>query len=107
MTAIKIDKFEMNSEANDQLGFSSSITDVFSAIFQQLDFIVALDWNDAYQSAIFIHTFSKVISKALDHYCDAIFADEFKTTDVSFMATWQNFLPKNKSSAPQDIRIEV
>jgi hypothetical protein len=39
---------------------SSSVTDLFTVVYQQLDFIKGLDWSNVVQSARFLQKFAKV-----------------------------------------------
>lgn len=45
---------------NDEIGYSSSISDVYTAIYTQLEFISDLKWSDAVQNAQFLQMFAKV-----------------------------------------------
>ena len=79
--AVKQDSFEItHSTDSSQIEHSSSIRDVVSAIYQQLDFIADLKWHDPVQSAKFLQTFAKIISKAMEHYCQVIIESEMHTS---------------------------
>ena len=106
--AIKADTFaSTSSESAEQPTCSSSITDVFSAIYQQLDFIADLKWKDSVQNATFLEMFTKIIHKSISEYCDALTSSELKGASNS-LAGWQELLAGGKSSSkPQDISMEV
>ena len=91
--AIKVDSFEIThcSEAS-QLEHSSSIRDVISAIYQQLDFIADLKWHDPVQNAKFLQTFARIISKAMEHYCRVIIESEMQTSTSIGNIGWQEIL---------------
>jgi hypothetical protein len=60
--AIKADNFEPIAPPSQYEVplHSSSITDVFSAIYSELEFITDLQWSDAVQNAQFLQAFAKV-----------------------------------------------
>lgn len=60
--AVKADNFEPKgfSEDDEIPLHSSSITDVFSAIYSELEFITELKWSDPVQNAQFFQGFAKV-----------------------------------------------
>ncbi|PWN34293.1 uncharacterized protein FA14DRAFT_168557 [Meira miltonrushii] len=48
---------------------SSSIDDLFGALQQPLDFILSLQWPDAYQNARFLTSMARTISRSIEQYC--------------------------------------
>lgn len=60
--AVKADNFVSEAEGPDGVPMhSSSITDVFVAIYSELEFITDLQWSDPLQNAHFFQMFAKVI----------------------------------------------
>lgn len=61
--AIKADPFEpaADTKRGEIPSHSSSITDVFSAIYSELELINNLQWSDPVQNAEFFSAFSKVL----------------------------------------------
>lgn len=60
--AIKADTFIPESTTDGSVPLhSSSITDVFSAIYTELEFITDLQWSDPVQNAQFFQAFAKVL----------------------------------------------
>ncbi|KAI8819033.1 uncharacterized protein EV422DRAFT_498416 [Fimicolochytrium jonesii] len=102
--AVKADQFEPLNP-NDG-GFSSSVTDLFSAVYQELEFIKGLEWSDPVQSAGFMQGFAKTVSKAIENYCDALAMGEIKA-DASTGSSWQGLLAttvgKTAQNGPKDI----
>ena len=61
--AVKADTFEPSDGAmteDDIPAHSSSITDVFSAVYSELEFITDLGWSDVVENAQFFQAFAKV-----------------------------------------------
>ncbi len=59
--AVKADSFVPEGVGADGIVLhSSSITDVFSAIYSELEFITDLKWSDPVQNAQFFQAFAKV-----------------------------------------------
>lgn len=60
--AVKADNFEpvIPPGGGDELHNSSSIADLFSAVYQELDFIKDLGWSNVVQNALFLQAFAKV-----------------------------------------------
>ncbi|KAJ3022360.1 hypothetical protein HKX48_006394 [Thoreauomyces humboldtii] len=111
--AVKADAFKPIADTGEERGanFSSSVTDLFSAVYQELEFIKGLEWSDPIQSAGFMQAFAKSVSKAIDHYCDAIALGEIKADSTG--TSWQGLLAtatasvgKSSQSAPTDIANE-
>lgn len=91
--AIKEDTFEATYSAeSSQVEHSSSIRDVLSAIYQQLDFIADLKWHDSVQNAKFLQTFARIISKAMEHYCRVIIETEMQQSTSIGNIGWQEIL---------------
>lgn len=51
---------------------SSSIDDLFGALQQPLDFILSLQWPDAYRNARFLTSLAKTISRSIEQYCHRV-----------------------------------
>jgi hypothetical protein len=91
--AIKEDAFEaIPAVDSSQLEHSSSIRDVISAIYQQLNFIADLNWHDPAQNAKFLQTFARIISKAMEHYCRIIIESEMQSSTSIGNIGWQEIL---------------
>ena len=58
-SAIKNDKFE--SMGDSETHYSSSVMDLFTVIYQELDFIIDLKWIDQKQRCKFYQKFLKVV----------------------------------------------
>ncbi|TPX67091.1 hypothetical protein SpCBS45565_g03990 [Spizellomyces sp. 'palustris'] len=85
--AVKADNFEPLVDGVGQgQHHSSSVTDLFSAVYQELAFINDLGWSDRVQNAGFMQGFAK----AIEQYCDAIALGEIKA-DLAGTA-WQGLL---------------
>lgn len=54
------DNFLALESEDDEMKHSSSIVDLFSIIYQELEFIMDLGWSNVVQNAIFFQKFSKV-----------------------------------------------
>ncbi|KAI8903699.1 hypothetical protein DFJ77DRAFT_429222 [Powellomyces hirtus] len=115
--AVKADLFEpvqgAESVERGGGGFSSSVTDLFSAVYQELEFIKGLEWSDPVQSAGFMQGFAKSVSKAIEQYCDAIALGEIKAAPEASGTSWQGLLAtatasvgKSVSNGPRDIANE-
>ncbi|RKO97121.1 hypothetical protein CAUPRSCDRAFT_6993 [Caulochytrium protostelioides] len=111
--AIKADNYEpinadeslgMSSEGS--VSHSSSIADLFAAVYQELEFITELKWSDKVQSASFFQAFSKTVYTALDQYCQAIVVGELAGSSDPAQAaagSWTSYLRTTAAVAPQDI----
>ncbi|KAJ3155766.1 hypothetical protein HDU86_004235 [Geranomyces michiganensis] len=112
--AVKADQFEPVADAVERGGgYSSSVTDLFSAVYQELEFIKGLEWSDPVQSAGFMQAFAKSVSKAIEHYCEAIALGETKVDPQTSGTSWQGLLAtatasvgKSSASTPTDIANE-
>ncbi|KAJ3118279.1 hypothetical protein HDU96_002715 [Phlyctochytrium bullatum] len=113
--AVKVDNFDVvvgdrNDEANPP--HSSSVTDLFTAVYQELGFIADLNWKNEIQSAGFFQKFAKMVNKAVEQYCDAIGTGELKPNEPSNTGnTWTSLLQtatqgKQQPTAPKDITSE-
>ncbi|TPX74857.1 hypothetical protein CcCBS67573_g03877 [Chytriomyces confervae] len=110
--AVKADKFEaMESDttAEDSLQHSSSITDLFQAVYSNLDNIMDLKWSNELQQAGFIQKFGKTVSRAIENYCDVVGTDDADGADAKG-ATFSNFIMsvrmQKEESGPADITNE-
>ncbi|ORX85927.1 hypothetical protein BCR32DRAFT_290389 [Anaeromyces robustus] len=73
--AIDSDKLERISE---DIPHSSSVVDLFSIMFEELELIRGLEWSDVDQYTEFVTTFSKIVTKAIEQYCDSLQSGEIK-----------------------------
>ncbi|KAJ1559631.1 hypothetical protein HK405_009884, partial [Cladochytrium tenue] len=108
--AVRADNFEAQGEPVDsddgQLPpHSSSVTDIFTAIYQQLEFIMDLGWSNAVQNAGFFQKFAKSVNRAMEHYCDAIGTGELKQEPNTNKQNW-NLLQSRQNNSPKDINLE-
>ncbi|KAJ3258354.1 hypothetical protein HK103_003642 [Boothiomyces macroporosus] len=107
--AVKADNFEPEGVNEDGVpSHSTSIRDVFAAIYSELELITDLQWSDPVQNAQFFQGFSKSMNTAIEQYCDAITTVEKKTaatTGYTAVTTIANLIG-NRSSEPKDIERE-
>lgn len=89
---------------------SSSIKDVFTAIYQELEFLTDLHWSHHVQNAGFLQLFSKSLSSAMDQYCIAVSLGELQSKKDSKQEqtlggiNWSSYLSTGrKGAAPVDI----
>eukprot|EP00842_Homolaphlyctis_polyrhiza_P003720 jgi/Hompol1/4349/HPOL_007115-RA len=63
--AVRTDTFEPTEAANEEgnPAHSSSITDVFTAIYSELEFITDLGWSDPLENAIFFQSFARTVNR--------------------------------------------
>ena len=63
-SAIKADNFETNATEEDlengNMPPSSSVTDLFTVVFQQMEIVLDLGWRNEVQNACFLQKFAKV-----------------------------------------------
>ncbi|TPX33011.1 hypothetical protein SmJEL517_g04041 [Synchytrium microbalum] len=84
--AIAADRFEpvtdghLNQDGDPPL-YSSSITDLFTAVYSELEFLVELGWSNAVQNASFFQRFAQTVNRAIEQYCDAMGTGEIKEKD--------------------------
>ncbi|KAI8813334.1 hypothetical protein BJ742DRAFT_672735, partial [Cladochytrium replicatum] len=98
--AIRADDFSpLPGTEGDVLPYSSSIRDVYSAIYAELDVVLGLVGEDNNKgkkggngrqgSAKFLQIFAKVVNQALEHYCDRIIASETKKAGEGEWTLWE------------------
>ncbi|KAJ3203099.1 hypothetical protein HDU67_010392, partial [Dinochytrium kinnereticum] len=113
--AVKADTFDVvvgdrHDEGNPP--HSSSVTDLFTAVYQELGFIADLGWKGEVQGAVFFQKFAKTVNKAVEQYCDAMGNGELKPTETPTTgSTWSSLLQtatqsKQQVNAPKDITNE-
>ncbi|KAI8833017.1 hypothetical protein BC829DRAFT_86557 [Chytridium lagenaria] len=85
---------------------SSSITDLFSAVYQELEFIADLGWSNAVQNAGFFQKFARTVNTAIEQYCDAIGMGELKAEVNNTGTTWTALLQSKQANGPKDITNE-
>ncbi|KAJ3414132.1 hypothetical protein HDV05_007076 [Chytridiales sp. JEL 0842] len=105
--AIRADNFEPigDRDPNGNPPHSSSVTDLFTAVYQELEFIMDLGWSNPVQNAGFFQKFAKTINKAVEQYCDAIGTGELKV-EPSTGTTWAALLQSRSSNGPKDVTNE-
>ncbi|KAJ3164758.1 hypothetical protein HK101_000371 [Irineochytrium annulatum] len=107
--AVKADTFEAVGERDDEGNppHSSSVTDLFSAVYQELGFIAELGWSNEIQSAGFFQNFAKTVNRAVEQYCDAIGMGEIKVESTTGTA-WTSLLQSrsDRQIGPKDITTE-
>ncbi|RKO83581.1 hypothetical protein BDK51DRAFT_50831, partial [Blyttiomyces helicus] len=104
--AVHADVFEPLGTEEDAPHHSSSIADLFSAVYAELDFIRDLGWSDAVQSAQFLQAFAKTVSKAIEQYCDAIALGEIKAEPAHGSGWTAGLLGTKAVNGPKDIANE-
>ncbi|CAG8589825.1 11649_t:CDS:10 [Funneliformis caledonium] len=68
-SAVKVDKFKAVSATDSH---SSSVVDLFTSFNQTIDFLKRLNWPNEFQSARYMTSLSRTVSKALEQYCNVI-----------------------------------
>ena len=105
--AVAVDQFHLNPSELEEMTPSSSIKDVFSAIYQELEFIANLSWPNPLENSKFLLYFSKIINKAMEQYCDAIALGDPKPENAGIIGLTE-YLPGGKANnGPKDIGLEV
>ncbi|KAJ3300949.1 hypothetical protein HDV03_001573 [Kappamyces sp. JEL0829] len=106
--AVKADSFVPEGVSADGVVplHSSSITDVFSAIYSELEFITDLKWSDPVQNAQFFQAFAKTVNIAIEQYCDAIALIEKKAATAVTVSDFTKNLLGGRGSEPKDIEAE-
>ncbi|OUM69158.1 hypothetical protein PIROE2DRAFT_57650 [Piromyces sp. E2] len=80
--AIDSDKMEKTS---DEIPHSSSVVDLFSIMFEELELIKGLEWSDIDQYTEFVTSFAKIVTMAIEQYCDSMQSGELKKEDAGKM----------------------
>ncbi|ORX59883.1 hypothetical protein BCR36DRAFT_579330 [Piromyces finnis] len=93
--AIAEDDYQNNTIYN--IPHSSSIVKLFDMIYNELNFIKNLKWNNYIQYQGFLLTFSKTINKAIDQYCELIKEGEIKSTSKESKSDNQVYIVSNES----------
>ncbi|KAJ3289940.1 hypothetical protein HDU79_003651 [Rhizoclosmatium sp. JEL0117] len=111
--AVKIDNFEvmvseggMGSSGEESFSHSSSIMDLFQAVYKELDSIMDLKWSNEVQNAGFIQKFAKTVSRAIENYCDVVGTDEVGENKGQFSNFISSLRQQKKDKAPADITQE-
>jgi len=78
-TAVATDTFEKMSDTQP---FSTSVIDLFEIMFEELDLIKGLEWSDTEQYTEFLTTFARIVTKAIEQYCDAMEENEMKKEET-------------------------
>ncbi|KAI8803617.1 hypothetical protein BJ742DRAFT_682975 [Cladochytrium replicatum] len=120
--ALRADDFSpLPGTEGDVLPYSSSIRDVYSAIYAELDVVLGLvgednnnngkkGGNGRQGSAKFLQIFAKVVNQALEHYCDRIISSEAVAAKPGTVATTAqtviNAATGGKNSGGKDISME-
>ncbi|TPX34267.1 hypothetical protein SeMB42_g07349 [Synchytrium endobioticum] len=61
--------------------YSSSVTDLFTVVYSELEFLVDLGWSNSVQNAGFFQKFAQTVNRAIEQYCDAVGTGEVKDRD--------------------------
>jgi hypothetical protein len=107
--AVKLDKFEPVQRERQQTNHSSSVTDLFTAIFSELEMIVDLGWNNVIQRAGFFQLFAKTICLAVEQYCGAIAIGETRLNESFGTSAWKSLAEmagRSSSASKMDITSE-
>ncbi|KAJ3217267.1 hypothetical protein HDU67_008179 [Dinochytrium kinnereticum] len=106
--ALKADTFEPigGPDPDGNPPCSTSITDLFSAVYQELEFIADLGWSNAVQNAGFFQKFARTVNTAIEQYCDAIGMGELKIETGNAGTTWTALLQTKQANGPKDITNE-
>lgn len=103
--AVKSDQFNPHQdEEMEDPPHSESITDLFTVVYSELEFITDLEWSNQVQTAQFFQMFAKTLHAAIDHYCTLILEKDADTR--TFYEQAQNLL-SSKSVEKQNITIQV
>ncbi|KAJ3328963.1 hypothetical protein HDU76_008921 [Blyttiomyces sp. JEL0837] len=112
--AVKADAFNptvgtLQRDAEGQTPHSSSVTDLFHAVYSELEFIIDMGWENQVQNAGFFQKFSKTVNRAIEQYCDAIGVGE-PSSQQSIGSALSTFLQSRQANAttagPADITSE-
>ena len=113
-SAVEQDSFvPISNQDNCEISHSSSISDIFTAIYTQLEFISDLKWSDAVQNAQFLQLFAKVfhsnqtLNTAIEAYCDALTASEKSSLYPSKVGLITNIMTGNPALELEDISTEM
>jgi len=79
-TAIATDTLEKMSDTQP---YSTSVIDLFEIMFEELDLIKGLEWSDTEQYTEFLTTFARIVTKAIEQYCDAMEENEMKKDETN------------------------
>jgi len=93
--SIAEDDYQNNTIYN--IPHSSSIVKLFDMIYNELNFIKDLRWNNNIQYQSFLLTFAKTINKAIDQYCELIKEGEIKSTSKENRSDNQVYIVSNES----------
>lgn len=88
--AVKEDSFGSGDDDTTKSGMvlhSSSVTDLLSAINQNLETLASLKWSHPGQNAQFFLKFSKCINSGMEMYCDLLLEAEHRYSGESDSAT--------------------
>jgi hypothetical protein len=78
-TAIETDTLEKTSDTQP---FSTSVIDLFEIMFEELDLIKGLEWSNTEQYSEFLTTFARIVTKAIEQYCEAMEKNEMKKEET-------------------------
>jgi hypothetical protein len=74
-TAIDTDTLE---KISDNQPYSASVIDLFDIMFEEFDLIKGLEWSNTEQYTEFLTDYAKIVTKAIEQYCDAMEKNEMK-----------------------------
>lgn len=78
-TAVDTDTLEKTSDTQP---FSTSVIDLFEIMFEELDLIKGLEWSNTEQYTEFLTAFARIVTKAIEQYCEAMEKNEMKKEEV-------------------------
>lgn len=107
-SAVTVDDFEPKGAER----HSSSVVDLFYSLDTPINFLMDLQWPNAYQEARFCTTLAKTVSKLMEQYCRSVeetFMEEMfpRTADPYLQPQRQSaWLEKAKQSIQGDKKVE-
>lgn len=111
--AVNEDKFLPIGNGEDGTLHSSSIVDLFSAIYVELKFIEDLNWAHPIQNSIFIQSFSKSVYRSIETYCSRLLVNNKSSSsneepDGGAISSWQSFINiTQKRDLSKDVPTEI
>ncbi|ORX51376.1 hypothetical protein BCR36DRAFT_40220 [Piromyces finnis] len=79
-TAIATDTLEKTSDTQP---YSTSVLDLFEIMFEELDLIKGLEWSNSEQYNEFLTAFARIVTRAIEQYCDAMEKNEMKKEEIN------------------------
>ncbi|KAJ1561542.1 hypothetical protein HK096_004316, partial [Nowakowskiella sp. JEL0078] len=114
--ALKADNFEFINTPSQQIAsfssgidptvesnaHSSSVTDLFSVIYQELEFILDLHWQHPMQIASFLQAFARTTFNAIDQYCYTISVNDVSDEQAISNPAWNRLTSLAKLAQKQE-----